>query len=53
MDQISEQSKSSDEDLDGIKVTREGTKQPSNQEGRILQARREEGGEGEGMRRLL
>ena len=43
---MSEQSKSSDEDLDGIKVTREGTKQPSNQEGRILQARREEGGGG-------
>ena len=34
---MSEQSKSSDEDLDGIKATREGTKQPSNQEGRILQ----------------
>ena len=45
---MSEQSKSSDEDLDGIKVTREGTKQPSNQEGRILQARREEGGGGGG-----
>ena len=50
---MSEQSKSSDEDLDGIKATREGTKQPSNQEGRVLQARREEGGEGEGLRRLL
>ena len=45
---MSEQSKSSDEDLDGIKPTREGTKQPSNQEGRILQARREEGGGGRG-----
>ena len=41
---MSEQSNSSDEDLDGIEATREGTKQPSNQEGRILQARREEGG---------
>ena len=45
---MSEQSKSSDEDLDGIKATREGTKQPSSQEGRILQARREEGGGGGG-----
>ena len=43
---MSEQSKLSDEDLDGIKATRE--------EGRILQSRREEGGgEGEGMRRML
>ena len=45
---MSEQSNSSDEDLDGIEATREGTKQPSNQEGRILQARREEGGGGGG-----
>ena len=45
---MSDQSKSSDEDLDGIKATREGTKQPSNQEGRILQARREEAGGGGG-----
>ena len=43
---MSEQSNSSDKDLDGIKATREGTKQPSNQEGRILPARREEGGGG-------
>ena len=43
---MSERSKLSDKDLDGIKATREGTKQPSNQEGRILQARREEGGGG-------
>ena len=43
---MSEQSKSSDEDLDGIKETSE--------EGRILQSRREGGGgEGEGMRRML
>ena len=47
---MSEQSKSSDEDLDGIKATRE--------EGRILQASREEargggGGGREGMRRVL
>ena len=40
MDQLSEQSNSSDEDLDGIKATSE--------EGRILQARREEGGGGRG-----
>ena len=45
---MSEQSNSSDEDSDGIEATREGTKQPSNQEGRILQARREEGGGGGG-----
>ena len=45
---MSEQSNSSDKDLDGIKATREGTKQPSNQEGRILPARREEGGGGGG-----
>ena len=43
---MSEQSNSSDEDLDEIEATREGTKQPSNQEGRILQACREEGGKG-------
>ena len=45
---MSEQNNSSDVDVDGIEATREGTKQPSNQEGSILQACREEWGGGGG-----
>ena len=45
---MSEQNNSSDVDVDGIEATREGTKQPSNQEGSILQACREEWGWGGG-----
>ena len=50
---MSEQNNSSDVDVDGIEATREGTKQPSNQEGSILQACREEwGGGGGAVRRV-
>ena len=47
---MSEQNNSSDVDVDGIEATREGTKQPSNQEGSILQACKEEVGGGAVLR---